>query len=302
MILIFKFIQPTTDNTSKQVFNFSLPSSSFVVYTTNHNFLIHLHLLKRFFISHLFHLSSFHQTRPNSFNIFRFSTFRLRFHPIVWNIFPSDRLKRQHLKTNFPFLIVFVLSIRHIEEILPTLPSSSFLSYLLFSQINSYILQEEWNWRFNQEWSVDVVLICFLPSSSPSSCSSSSASTLILMICVTSLLPSPSSCQLLGSLMTGLGNLNPFSGLSSGLSGLGGLGGGGLLSGRLRPTGSSSLFGSLTGASSSSGGVGSMMSSFSPDLGTNTLTPLLQIFFSSPNILLLFSKYSSPFFPIFLQV
>lgn len=139
MILIFKFIQPTTDNTSKQVFNFSLPSSSsFVVYTTNHNFLIHLHLLKRFFISHLFH-----QTRKNSFSIL----------PFLINFSPSfsfDRLKHLSLRpsqeatledqSSFPHRF---RPFRHIEEILATLPSSSFLSYLLFSQINSYILQEE---------------------------------------------------------------------------------------------------------------------------------------------------------------
>lgn len=104
-------------------------------------------------------------------------------------------------------------------------------------------------------------------SSSSSSTRSATTTLVLLLICVTSLFPSPASCQLLGSLMsmTGLGNLNPFSGLSSGLSG-----GGGLLS-SLRGGGSSSLFGSLTGSSSSSPslGAGSMMSSFAPDLGTN---------------------------------
>lgn len=88
----------------------------------------------------------------------------------------------------------------------------------------------------------------------------STHSLVLVLICAACLSPSPVSSQLLGSLMsmTGLGSLNPFSGLSGG--------GGGLLSG-LRGGGSSSLFGSLTGSSSSLPGAGSMMSSFTPDLG-----------------------------------
>lgn len=103
--------------------------------------------------------------------------------------------------------------------------------------------------------------------------------SLLLLLSITSLFPPPTNCQLLGSLMsmTGLGNLNPFSGLSSGLSG------GGLLSSlRGGGGGSSSLFGSLTGSSSSMhpGAGGSMMSSFTPDLGTNIITLHIHIFIS----------------------
>lgn len=108
-------------------------------------------------------------------------------------------------------------------------------------------------------------------SSSSFSLRSAANISFILLLSITSLFPPPANCQLLGSLMSmrGLGSLNPFAGLSSGLSG------GGLLSSlRGGGGGSSSLFGSLTGSSSSIPGVGtgSMMSSFAPDIGTNIET------------------------------